>query len=323
MAAAIKSCVRSGSLQKCLNLTFRRACSILGTGNVIYGEEVDKKVRVKGTLTDVEVSTDPEEWKYVERLLPKNTIPDPPDHRTPSGWVPPAENIAGKYPYCIRRTKNHMYPVYYQEDKDKRHLTKIRYITGDVWSREIAIINMAAAIKSCVRSGSLQKCLNLTFRRACSILGTGNVIYGEEVDKKVRVKGTLTDVEVSTDPEEWKYVERLLPKDTIPDPPDHRTPSGWVPPAENIAGKYPYCISRTKNHMYPVYYQEDKDKRHLTKIRYITGDVWAFEADLRAHLEKMNPGKIILTRVFETAGIVHVKGIYLEHVTKFLLDRGF
>ena len=40
--------------------------------------------------TDVEISKSPEEWKYVERLLPSKIIPKPqPKVEYPSGWKPP------------------------------------------------------------------------------------------------------------------------------------------------------------------------------------------------------------------------------------------
>ena len=45
-------------------------------------------------LAEIEVSH--EEFKYVEKLLPKQTIPEPPQHSsypTPSGWVAPTGNI--------------------------------------------------------------------------------------------------------------------------------------------------------------------------------------------------------------------------------------
>lgn len=36
-----------------------------------------------------EVTTSPEEWKFVERLLPSTTVPPPPDSKNlPSGWKP-------------------------------------------------------------------------------------------------------------------------------------------------------------------------------------------------------------------------------------------
>jgi len=46
----------------------------------------------KPTLTDVIESRDPEEWKFVEALMPSKIVPEPPKHSsypTPSGWVPP------------------------------------------------------------------------------------------------------------------------------------------------------------------------------------------------------------------------------------------
>ena len=46
----------------------------------------------KPTLTGVVESRDPEEWKFVEALMPSKIVPDPPKHAsypTPSGWVPP------------------------------------------------------------------------------------------------------------------------------------------------------------------------------------------------------------------------------------------
>lgn len=51
------------------------------------------------TLTGVVESRDPEEWKFVEALLPSRIVPEPPKHSsypTPSGWVPPK----GWY-YCM------------------------------------------------------------------------------------------------------------------------------------------------------------------------------------------------------------------------------
>ncbi len=47
-------------------------------------------VRAKPKFTEVKES--PDEWRFVERLFPKSTIPEIPEHDifpTPSGWVPP------------------------------------------------------------------------------------------------------------------------------------------------------------------------------------------------------------------------------------------
>ena len=47
----------------------------------------------KQQLTGVEEST--AEWKFVEKLLPKELVPEPPKHANypaPSGWMPPTGN---------------------------------------------------------------------------------------------------------------------------------------------------------------------------------------------------------------------------------------
>lgn len=48
------------------------------------------------------MSTSPEEWKFVERLLPSTIIPSPPDGKSfPSGWQPQTgkENEKKLYTY--------------------------------------------------------------------------------------------------------------------------------------------------------------------------------------------------------------------------------
>ena len=48
-----------------------------------------------GTYTNFEESRT--EWHYVERLIPRETVPTPPKHEfypTPSGWQPPAGIIS-------------------------------------------------------------------------------------------------------------------------------------------------------------------------------------------------------------------------------------
>ena len=62
------------------------------------------------------ISSDLEEWKYVERLLPLSVIPEVPkkDHY-PSGFKLPkysAEEAIEKYQYFVGRTAMHMLPVY-------------------------------------------------------------------------------------------------------------------------------------------------------------------------------------------------------------------
>lgn len=76
------------------------------------------------TYTDVEeLKID---WKYVERLMPIETIPKVPHHEkypTPSGWQPPRSNfnyvlikfslaLAGELPYFVERRRDHLFPLY-------------------------------------------------------------------------------------------------------------------------------------------------------------------------------------------------------------------
>lgn len=54
----------------------------------------------------------------------------------PSGWKPVVANPQ-KHPYFVRRTKNHMQPVYLvKEFRGMRTITVIRKIHGDIWTLE-------------------------------------------------------------------------------------------------------------------------------------------------------------------------------------------
>ncbi|ESP01624.1 hypothetical protein LOTGIDRAFT_139457 [Lottia gigantea] len=87
-------------------------------------------------ISDYEVST--KEMKFVDRLLPKQTVPQVPDNITgitPSGWIPSKESSTS-LPYFVRRTKNHMLPVYAEVQHTNRHLVRIKNIDGDIWAFE-------------------------------------------------------------------------------------------------------------------------------------------------------------------------------------------
>ncbi|KAK3594331.1 hypothetical protein CHS0354_024267 [Potamilus streckersoni] len=141
-------------------------------------------------------------------------------------------------------------------------------------------------------------------------------------DESTHREEEYVDIEFSTD--EFKYVEKLLPSKTVPEPPKHTlypTPSGWVPPAANLST--PYAVNRTKNHNLPVYLQvKVGGTRKLTLIRKIDGDIWALEADIRNFLEPIT-GKKCLTQVHEVARFIRVRGNYVTEVGKFLIDKGF
>ncbi|KAI4487131.1 hypothetical protein M0802_012005 [Mischocyttarus mexicanus] len=88
--------------------------------------------------TDYEISADPVEWSYVKRLMRYKVIPKPKstDENLPSGWKPPTAK-PNDYPYFIRRSKNHMLPVYLNRYfRGTRRVTVIRRIEGDIWKLE-------------------------------------------------------------------------------------------------------------------------------------------------------------------------------------------
>ncbi|PSN51700.1 putative 39S ribosomal protein L49 [Blattella germanica] len=95
-----------------------------------------------------------------------------------------------------------------------------------------------------------------------------------------------TDVEISKSPEEWKFVERLLPLETIPKPtPKSDYPSGWRP-----------SIARLWN---------------------------ALQDELKSYLGKRSGGKNIYMQVHEVCRQINVKGDYVNIVQEWLQDKGF
>ena len=62
---------------------------------------------------EVEVIKNPPEWKYVEELLGLKFVPTPDEKpEYPSGWKPQDPELYKQLPYYIKRTKNHMLPVF-------------------------------------------------------------------------------------------------------------------------------------------------------------------------------------------------------------------
>ncbi|KAL8612831.1 hypothetical protein ACOMHN_038086 [Nucella lapillus] len=134
----------------------------------------------------------------------------------------------------------------------------------------------------------------------------------------------LATYEVSK--EDFRFVEDILPPRVVPPVPNHEvypTPSGWCPPREE-AQSLPYFVRRTRNHMLPMYEEErNGNTRKMVKVRNIDGDIWAFNADLRAYLLQVTGKKIVASQVHEVGGYIRVKGQLAEHVCQFLLDKGF
>lgn len=133
-----------------------------------------------------------------------------------------------------------------------------------------------------------------------------------------------TDYEVSKDPKEWEYVERLLKPKTIPKPcmDKKEYPSGWKPPVCK-PHDYPYYIERTKNYMQPVYLMiGHRGLRKITEVRRIHGDIWALQDELTNYIRE-NVKKQIGVRTNELAGEIRFRGDYVNLVKRWMDEKGF
>ncbi len=128
------------------------------------------------------------------------------------------------------------------------------------------------------------------------------------------------------------HVLKLIGNPIVPEPPKHETyptPSGWVPTNLEKASKLPYYVLRSRFHNFPIYALErEGGTRKLTKIKYIEGDIWQFDKDLRKFIEdclERDSGKKekIYSQVNEIQRQVVVKGHYQPLVNKFFLECGF
>lgn len=128
----------------------------------------------------------------------------------------------------------------------------------------------------------------------------------------------------TNDPEEWKYVERLLPPRTVPQPiPRTEYPSGWKPPNDEIP-KLPYFVSRSKNHMLPVYLNiGHRGIGKRTVVKKIHGDIWSMEEELKQYLIEKSGKRIISSQAHEMCGWIMFRGDYVRHCQEWLESKGF
>ena len=61
----------------------------------------------------------------------------------------------------------------------------------------------------------------------------------------------------------------------------------------------------------------------VTRVRYVQGDVWALEAELRRVLEQVYPKELIRTQVNEVAGMLVIRGDYASAVKEYLISKGW
>lgn len=130
-----------------------------------------------------------------------------------------------------------------------------------------------------------------------------------------------TKYQITKEPEDWKYVERILPLTTVPAPPKKdEYPSGWKPQAENV-DHLPYFVQRTKNHMLPVYLEiVRRGNSKQTVIKKIKGDIWLFEKDLRNFLQpnQLRPLKLYVN---ELGGYIQMNGDHVNAIKYFLEQK--
>ncbi|XP_076648173.1 mitochondrial ribosomal protein L49 [Halictus rubicundus] len=133
-----------------------------------------------------------------------------------------------------------------------------------------------------------------------------------------------TDYEVTRDPKEWEYVERLLKPKIIPEPQfeNKEYPSGWKPPTAKPED-YPYYIRRSRNFMQPVYlHTYNRGMRRLTILKNIQGDIWALETELKEHMRN-ETGRPIGVRINELVGIIKFRGDFVSLIKRWMDSKGF
>lgn len=155
---------------------------------------------------------------------------------------------------------------------------------------------------------------------------TSHVCFGEnpkltpidEVDLNLQPQ-----IEIFKNPPEWKYVERILPKPTVPSVvPKEKYSSGWVP-RKPEALKHPYFIKRSKNHMVPIYLEIDyRGTRRRTIVKHITGDIWTLHNELLDYIEYYMAKKE-RSRVNEFNGQIIINGDYVNLLKDYLVSKGF
>ncbi|KAI6186876.1 hypothetical protein M3Y98_00180900 [Aphelenchoides besseyi] len=142
---------------------------------------------------------------------------------------------------------------------------------------------------------------------------------------------TLTEFEEA--PVDWKYVERLLPPELIPEMPkvDQPTPSGWRPPKDPTPD-LPYYIKRSRHHMPQLHLERRRDKVNpktmmyeyieLVTLKGVYGDLFACEKELKEFLEE-RAKQPIATHVDELQGRVKVRGADRSLLEAFVYEKGF
>lgn len=138
------------------------------------------------------------------------------------------------------------------------------------------------------------------------------------------MKEVPTKYEKTSNPEEWKYVDRALGPLTVPEPAQRDVyPSGWKPCATNLENRK-YIVARTKNHMMPVYLEvKRRGFQKRTIIGKIEGDIWLLERELRPVLEDLIKPKLLRLQVDEFARKIRIQGDHVNAVKWWLGEKQF
>ncbi|CAF1104846.1 unnamed protein product [Rotaria sp. Silwood1] len=165
--------------------------------------------------------------------------------------------------------------------------------------------------------------------------------------------------EYETTKDGWEWVDNVLFKSKIPEPPNHSTPSGWVPPNPTLARQWSYFVDRDRFHSYALYVRilpvmleywlheqhryylnifrrrveydiYAQRTRRFSLLELISGDIWALDHDLKNYLTKRveltndkSKELPILSQVDEIKRHILVDGEYEEWIADFLKEKGF
>ncbi|XP_059044980.1 large ribosomal subunit protein mL49 [Achroia grisella] len=131
------------------------------------------------------------------------------------------------------------------------------------------------------------------------------------------------DYEIIKKPQEWAYVERLMPFETIPAiSPKDNYPSGYIPPKEE-SRNLPYFIPRNKNHNLPIHLDISyRGMRKISIIKRIDGDIWLLNDEIKSYL-KNKYNKHIQTRVHEMGRFIEIKKDYVNDIKGWAYSKGF
>jgi len=153
--------------------------------------------------------------------------------------------------------------------------------------------------------------------------------FGEARFAEVELNIQNRNFSVSSNPEEWKFVERLIPPALIPAiTPKESFPSGFELPKispEEAIEKYEYFVGRPVSQMLPVYLiisSNDHFESVSTKIGKCEGNLYKLREDIDNFLEKRYKREFI-AQVSELQQCLLYRGEFEEEFKEFLLSKGF